>query len=55
MSELNSIKEIAPARLRAIAILERLATMLGNEDLFDSNWFDFEDEVTSIIEDEADA
>lgn len=44
------LDEMKPARKKAITILERLATMLGNEELFDKGWYDFEDEVTSIID-----
>ena len=38
-----------PARAKAIRILEDIADLLGEEGIFDSNWFEFEDLVTDII------
>jgi len=39
-----------PSRAKAIRILEDIADLLGEEDIFDDQWYEFEDMVTEIIE-----
>lgn len=44
-----------PARKKAIEILETIAEMLNQEDIFDckngdTKWYDFEDKITEIID-----
>ncbi len=47
------MKNISKNRLKAIKILELIADKLGNENIFDKNWFEFENMVTNIINKES--
>jgi hypothetical protein len=39
-----------PARKKAIQILERIAELMGDDEMFDGmRWYDLEDAVTEIV------
>ena len=40
---------MSKSRMKAIKILELIAYMFGNENMFDSKWFSFEDAIERII------
>ena len=40
-----------PLRRKAIRIIEAIATELGDEELFDGDWYHYEDLVTEILAD----